>query len=132
MSWPRLALMLAGLGFAGFGVAYAVWPLPMGRLTDIPLPTATARIDFAAIYGGVQLGFGIFLLVASKRREWLEPGLWAGCAVFAALVLVRLLGILVTEGSPGKVITIAIGIELAGLLTCLHALRYYRHARSAA
>lgn len=103
-----------------------MWPLPMARLTEIPLPTATARIDFAATYGGVQLALAAFFMIASRRPVWVEPGLWAAAAVFAGLVLVRLQSMLVIRGTPGRVIMIAIAIELTGFLLCAFALRSHR------
>ena len=126
MKWPRAILLLIALGFLGFGLAYTLWPLPMGRLTDIPLPTPNARIDFAATYGGVQLALGTFFALASRRSAWVEPGLWAAAAVLAGLVLVRLQSILVISGKPGRVIIIAIGVEVAGFLLCALALRSHR------
>lgn len=132
MSWPRIALVLASIGFLGFGIAYVLWPMPMGRLTDIPLPTPNARIDFAATYGGVQLGLGTFFLVASRRPGWIEPGLWAAAAVFAGLFLVRIQSMLVINGSPTRVIVAALAIEATGLLVTIHALRRWRRtARTA-
>ena len=99
MTLPRTALLLTGLGFIGFGLAYTLWSLPMARLTELPLPTPTARIDFAATYGGLQLGFGIFLLRCVARPAWTEAGLWAATAALAGLGLVRVQS-LVTAGSP--------------------------------
>ena len=128
MTWPRIALLLPALGFLGFGVAYTLWPLPMARMTDITLPTPNARIDFAAISGGVQLALGVFFFIASRRPAWLEPGLWAAAAVFGGLVLVRLPSMLAIGEKPTRVIFIALAIEIIGFLICGHALRTVRRA----
>jgi hypothetical protein len=100
----------------------------MARLTEIPLPTPTARIDFAATYGGVQLALGTFFLIASRRAAWVEPGLWAAAAVFAGLALIRLQSMLVISDKPTWVIFVAIGIELTGFLLCTFALRFQRRS----
>ena len=122
----RAVLALTGLGFMGFGLAYALWPLPMARLTQIPLLSPTARIDFAATYGGLQLGLGFFLLMCARRPTWMEPGLWAASASLGGLVLVRLL----TLAAVGCEVTLSIaaGVALEGgaaLLAGL-ALRQWR------
>ena len=98
MKPARVLLWAAGLMFVGFGIAFTLWPLPIGRVVEIPLPTPTARIDFAATYGGFSLGFGVFLLACARRDAWLEPGLWAVAAALAGLGLVRTLGILAAAG----------------------------------
>ena len=126
MSWPRVVLVLTSIGFLGFGIAYTMWPLPMARLTDIPLPTPTARIDFAATYGGVQIGFGLFLFVCSRRLGWIEPGLWAATAVLLGLLLARFQSIAVLGVSPARPIWIGIAIEASGALACGLTLRYVR------
>jgi hypothetical protein len=122
----RAILALTGLGFLGFGIAYTFWPLPMGRITEIPLPTPTARIDFAATYGGLQMGLGVFLLVCARRPVWLEPGLWAATAALAGLFLIRLQSILVISGSPTRSIWIGIAIEASGAVVNWLALRQFR------
>ena len=116
MTLPRVILVLTGLGFIGFGLAYALGPVPMARLTEIPLPTPTARIDFAAAYGGLQLGFGIFLLRCAARTAWSEPGLWAATAALSGLGLVRALS-LATAGGPGTwAIQVGLAMELGAAL----------------
>ena len=52
--------------FTGFGVAFTLWPLPMGRVVEIPLPTPTARIDFA--------GTAVSLLALRHLRRTTRPG----------------------------------------------------------
>ena len=112
----RTLLALTGLGFVSFGLAYAGWPLPMASLTEIPLPTATARIDFAATYGGLQLGFGLFLVVCARRPGWTEPGLWAAVAALSGLVLVRLGTLAALGGHVTRPIGAGLALELGTAL----------------
>ncbi len=74
MTLPRVILWLTALGFVGFGAAFTFWTTPMAALVDISLPTPTARIDFAATYGGFELGVGAFLIACARRHDWVEVG----------------------------------------------------------
>lgn len=129
MKPARLLLRAAGLMFVGFGVAFTLWPLPMGRVVEIPLPSPTARIDFAATYGGFSLGFGVFLLACARREAWLEPGLWAVAAALAGLGLVRTMGILAAPGPPAPVIPIGLAVEITGTALGVLALRHLRRGK---
>lgn len=122
MKAARAVLWIAGLMFIGFGLAFTLWPLPTGRLVEIPLPTPTARIDFSATYGGFSLGFGAFLLACTRRAAWLEPGLLAAAAALAGLALVRTLGILAAAGPPN----IGLAVEITGVVVSVLALRHLR------
>ncbi|HJS46899.1 MAG TPA: DUF4345 family protein [Gemmatimonadales bacterium] len=126
MKPARVVLWIAGLMFVGFGVAFSLWPLPAARVVEIPLPTPTARIDFAATYGGFSLGFGAFLILCAGRAAWLEPGLVAAGAALGGLALIRIQGILAAAGPPLPVILIGLGAELAGVAVCVLVLRHLR------
>jgi len=109
-----MAVAVTSFGFVGFGLAYTLWPLSMAGLTDILLPTPTARIDFAATYGGLQIGFGLFLLLCVRRPAWTEPGLWAGAAALGGLVSVRLQSIAAAGGQATLPIWEGLALELGG------------------
>ena len=126
MKPARVVLWIAGLMFVGFGLAFTLWPLPAARVVEIPLPTPTARIDFAATYGGFSLGFGAFLLACTRRPAWLEPGLWSVAAALAGLASVRTQGILAAAGPPLPVIFIGLAVEITGVAVSLLALRHLR------
>jgi hypothetical protein len=127
MTIPRSALVFTGLGFLGFGLAYALWPLPMAHLTEIQLPTPSARIDFAATYGGFQIGFGLFLLGCAKRPDWTEPGLWAATAALTGFVLIRLLTIAAAGWHATQTIWLGLALELgAALFNSLGLRRFHR------
>jgi hypothetical protein len=120
MIWPRVILWLLATGFGGFGVAYAAWPTAMAALTDIALPTSTARIDFAATYGGLQLGLATFLGLCARAgtRSRMRSGLLASACVLLGLVMVRVVGLLSGAGG-GTVIYLGLTIELIGAALAL-------------
>ena len=122
-SLPSLILLLTGVGFTGFGTAYALRPTAMAGLTDLTLPTATARADFMATYGGFQVGFGIFLIASARAEDWLRPGLCAAIAALAGFASVRSLGIWFGRGIRGT-IWIGLVIEIAALVANAWALRH--------
>ncbi len=123
MTPARMVLWIGAFGFLGFGMAFTLWPLPMAGMIQIPLPTPTARIDFAATYGGFELGFAAFLIACARREAWLRPGLWAMSAALAGFALVRILSLLVAAGPATTPIYIALALELAGTAAGIWALR---------
>jgi hypothetical protein len=123
---PYIILALTGAGFVGFGLAFSLWPVAMAQLMDIQLPTDTARSDFAATYGGFELGFGIFLLSCLRRPIWLEPGLWAGALSLAGFAAVRLMNLALSSGPVRPAIYFALGLEVTGTLLNSWGLRAVR------
>lgn len=114
-SAPSLILLAAGVGFIGFGVAYALRPAQMARLTDLTLTTPTARADFVATYGGFQIGFGLFLLACSREVSWLVPGLWATLAALGGFASLRVLTALLQHGRVRGSIWLGLGLEVLGI-----------------
>jgi uncharacterized membrane protein len=123
---PAFILALTGLGFLGFGAAAALRPSRAAAVTELSLPTPSARADFAATYGGFQVGFGLFLLVCARMRDWHEPGLWAAVAALAGFGVVRGVGILHARGRVIRAIWFGLGLEVAGVLLNLWALARVR------
>jgi hypothetical protein len=54
----------------------------MARLVGIELPSAPAGADYRSIYGGAQIGVGMFFCLAASQPGWQAPGL-AALALFA-------------------------------------------------
>jgi hypothetical protein len=126
MSLPRAVLGLTGLAFLAFGAGFTLWPVPMGALVDIQLPSSTARIDFTATYGGFELGFGSFLLLCLRRPDWIEAGLLAGALALGGFAVVRLLSLLVSEMPVRSAIYVALVLEISGVLLNAWALKALR------
>jgi hypothetical protein len=127
---PRGILSLLAAGFAGFGLAYALWPGPMAAVTDIGLPTGTAHIDFVATYGGFQLGFAAYLVLCARRNEqWLRAGLLAaGCALLG-FALARGISLLRYDNAAASIYT-GLAIEITGAALALWGYRRSRESRS--
>ena len=100
----------------------------MARFVDISLPSVTAKIDFAATYGGFELGFGAFLLLCFRRAAWVEAGLWAGAMALGGFAAVRLVSLIVSHAPVRPAIYVALGLEVSGLLLNLWGLKMVRKA----
>jgi hypothetical protein len=102
----------------------------MATLIEIGLPSATARVDFAATYGGFELGFGAFLLLCARRPGWIEIGLCSAMLALAGFATVRVLS-LAAGGEPvRRVIYFGLVLEVGGVLLNGWALRRVRRSRA--
>ena len=122
MLLPRVILWLLAFGFAVFGAAYTCWPAAMASLTDISLPSATARVDFMATYGGFQLGFAAFLIWCAVRGL-ARVGLLASGWALLGFASVRLMGILLNGGAVGLGLYAGLAMELVGTTLALWGAR---------
>ena len=125
----RLSLILSAVAFGGAGLAFLAAPGVFAPAVDLALPTPTARGDVRAVFGGLELGLGVFFALAARRAAWVRPGLVAQALAFGGLAAGRLLSL--TLDGPPRVIGLALWApELAGLALALWLLR--RGAVSAA
>lgn len=113
MSFARILLWLSALVFGTIGLLFVIAPVSWARVVEISLPTAMARTDLRATYGGFDLAFGIFLAACALTPHWLRPGLLAGGLVLLGFGLSRLLGI-VLEGEGHRLMWTFMLLELAG------------------
>lgn len=88
----KWVLVLAGLGFLGFGLAIAVAPAAVLGSVGIS-GTAAGLVELRAFYGGLELGLGAFLLICAARPDWREAGLWSVALVNGGIGAARLAGI---------------------------------------
>jgi hypothetical protein len=108
---PRIALLLAALVFAVVGAGFLIVPVQWAAIVDISVPTAMARTDLRATYGGFDLGIGVFLGVCALRSRWIRPGLAALGLAAAGYAGGRLLGIL-AEGTATPLMLAFAALEI--------------------
>ncbi|MFT6400156.1 MAG: hypothetical protein ACJAYU_004926 [Bradymonadia bacterium] len=106
-------LSFNGLAFLGFGLAFLLWPSAMTADLDITLPTARADIEIRAFYGGLELGFGAFLLLAARRHSWQVPALVGAAMLLGGAGTTRVVGQLL-EGQLVQPHAWLAALELSG------------------
>jgi hypothetical protein len=110
----RLVLAGSALAFLGVGALFLLDPAGMARHVGVGVLGATADNDVRAVYGGLQLGCGAFLLLCALRSEWHAAGLAAQLLLFGSLVAARVLSWLVV-GLP-ETLGLALHAAEAGAL----------------
>jgi hypothetical protein len=90
----RLILALIGLTYAGFGFLFLFNPDVWGTTVKIAFTSPAGRTDFRAMYGGLEFGVGVFLLLCALRREFVRIGLFASACALIAMATARSTGML--------------------------------------
>jgi hypothetical protein len=122
MTLARAALLFGAVVFAGIGLGFLIVPVQWAALVEISLPTAMARTDLRATYGGFDLAVGVFLGLCALRTEWIRPGLVALGLAAAGFGGGRLLGIVV-EGTASPLMLAFAAIEAMTALVAFALLR---------
>lgn len=122
MKLARSLVLASALIFILVGAGFLLIPKQYADVLEISLPTAMARTDVRATYGGLELGFGIFLVLCVVRREWIRPGLWALALATGGFATGRLVGV-VAEGTINNFMLFFLVLELAVTLLAVYLLR---------
>ncbi|MCC7126477.1 MAG: DUF4345 domain-containing protein [Acidobacteria bacterium] len=94
MTLWRVILVVVALAYGGFGFLFLFNPEEMSSILSIPLGVPSARTDFRAMYGGLEIGVGTFLLACALRREFVRLGLFAAACALIAMATSRTVGLL--------------------------------------
>jgi Domain of unknown function (DUF4345) len=111
----RIVLVLNVLSLLGFGIAFLVSPRAMTGDFGITLNGTDAVADVTAVYGGFEIGMGLFLLWTVKNTAWLKAGLMAATLSLGGFMLGRIFGI-VSEGQPTSATFRLLAVDIAGAL----------------
>jgi Domain of unknown function (DUF4345) len=129
MKLARFLVFASAMIFILVGAAFLLIPSQYAHVIEISLPTAMARTDVRATYGGLELGFGIFLTLCVLRRDWIRPGLWALALATGGFATGRLVGF-VAEGTISNFMLVFLVLELAVTLLAVFLLRRSKAERS--
>jgi hypothetical protein len=88
---PKLILRIASVGFFGFGIWALIDPGSMLEMVGSFLTAPAARAETRAFYGGLEIGFGLFLLISARRDDYVEPASLAATMIFFGCALTRAL-----------------------------------------
>lgn len=113
------------LGFqAVLYVGLAVWctvaPDGTSRAIGFALTNGSARSEYITVYGGLELGMGVFFFLTALHPEWRRLGVLFALCAYGCLATFRL-GTLLFVSDVGAFPKLMFGVEitmtiLAGLL----------------
>jgi len=110
-SVAKAGLLFAALVFVIIGGGFLVAPVEWAAIADIVLPTAMARTDLRATYGGFNVGMGLFVACCAFRSEWMRPGVLGVALAAVGYGGGRLVGIVV-EGTASPVMLFFLVLEV--------------------
>lgn len=122
----KVILWITGLAFAGYGIACGLSPDFVAETVGYAYNNADARIEAAAMYGGLQFGFGAFCIVAALQPRFYVAGLLSIALLMGGLVLVRSLTLIGHADAAGTYSYIAVVYEWITVVLCVIALARQR------
>jgi hypothetical protein len=114
MRLARFSLAATSFAFFVFGCWLLVQPEGVAGL-GIHLPSDTAKVEIRSMYGGFEIGLGIFFLLAVMRSSWHRPALMLQAIALASLGSTRLITTLLAS-NPHPLLYWFAALELAAAL----------------
>src|SRR5918993_5102246 len=90
----RLILAAIGLIYAASGFLFLFTPSETAAMLGISFVDLGGKTDFRAMYGGLEVGVGAFLLICALRREFVRIGLFASACALVAMATARAVGLM--------------------------------------
>jgi hypothetical protein len=115
------SLAITGVGYLAFGAVLLIRP-ELLRMAAIEATGPEGFVELRAFYGGVELGLGIFFLIALARQPWWRPALYVQVYSLGGIASARMLALALTP-SHNPIVFISLAIELTGTVLGLVALR---------
>lgn len=123
----KIILWISALAFTGYGLVCLVAPTIPAEFAGIELGNGDAYAEIGAMYGGLQLGLGIFCLLAARSPALYRAGLILLVIGIGALALARLLSAIT---APDTLTSYTYGALIYELVTASLAAVALRRARS--
>lgn len=110
----RVFLGLSGLVWVPYGIFCFLQPSFLDGAAGLAANTPTGTTELRAMYGGLQAGIGVMLLVALRDARFVIPGLAAIAYLTGGLAVARFGGLLL----DGSVSTYTIGAIVFEIACC--------------
>lgn len=86
----KVILWISAFAFIGYGLACLFAPSLPTSYAGLAMTTGDAYAEIGAMYGGLQIGFGVFCLLGAMRNEYFRPALTSVLLLVGGLALARL------------------------------------------
>jgi len=119
MSWMQILLWVNGAAFVGYGLACIVSPGLAAGYAGFELGGVSGTVEVIAMYGGLQTGFGVLMILGAAKPGMRDTALWALAVVVGSLAAGRLIGLVVhgtsayNFGALGYEVTVSILAAIA-------------------
>jgi len=113
MTFPRVVLGLTGAVFVTLGLGFLVAPEGLLGLMKIQVSPERALTEVRAMYGGLELGLGVFFIVAVFRERWIRAALGAQFLILGGMGSTRFLAMLFSGRTDRLMLALAVA-ELIG------------------
>lgn len=101
MKFAKAFIAITGLMFAYYGAYLIVDPKQLVEIANFSIPENTALTEIRAMYGGLQLAIGLFMLICCKQNQLVRPCLLFMLLAFLCLAATRTLGLLIDPVDSG-------------------------------
>ena len=119
----KVVLWFSAVVFGGYGIVCLISPeLPAGY-AGLIIDSGDARIELAAMYGGLQTAFGVFCLLGALRNDLYRPALISIVLLAGGLALARLYSTLTGSETVGSYTYGALVFEFTTAILAALALR---------
>ena len=111
-------LLLQGIVFFGLGVWFLIEPTTMASAIGLIPESPAGFTELRAVYGGLEIALGIFLVVTGCWAKWSEIGLWLLLSCYGGITTGRIIGILLDQ--PDDIFTLELlSFEAGSLLIAI-------------
>jgi hypothetical protein len=122
----KAATWCFSITFICLGLFFLLYMPNLAQLTGSQLHS-DVLIDLKAVYGGLHIGVGCFLVVQVMRKSYREALLLAFC-ILSALAVCRILGIMTSSAAPHLMTLSLLAVEIVGVSVSAVILKQTREA----
>ena len=107
----KIFLFAVALIFIGYGIACALDPALPARLAGLSIESADGYAEMGAMYGGLQVGVGLFCLLGALQQSQRQSTLLLLVLAIGLLAILRAVSALRTEDPVGSYTLGALAFE---------------------
>ena len=108
----KVLILLNSAVFLLFGLGFVFFPEILSKYMTDSIPTSPSGIiDMRATYGGIALGFALFLGATSRNSQLFSLGIQAIVLVVGGMAFGRTIG-MVQDGTPNEMMYINLVLEI--------------------
>jgi len=113
----QLFLAFNGVLYLALGAWCTIAPNKTAAAIGFGIDDPSAKAEYLTVYGGLELGMGLFFLLCAWRSGMVEAGLWFAVLSYAALGVYRLTIVATTGGLSSFIYTMAVVEPLMALIS---------------